>query len=207
MAAMLDVKPETTGRFYHDVLTLDNVTGDDLAAADDLDAFFLDENPLRGRSECLGGRRLATGGHVHADHEWQDGVLLNIVVNVYDITRFREEEEIKSTFTLSIISHELKTPVVHQGLCPDAGARMPTGRETARQGLQVIEEEVDRLEALINNLLDVAAFRQAGCVSISPMSTLRRWQKQRSPQTSVLQTTSHRIETRFPGPAPAGVGR
>ncbi|MEZ4613526.1 MAG: hypothetical protein R2838_25355 [Caldilineaceae bacterium] len=60
LAAMLDVKPETTvGRFYHDVLTLDNVTGDDLAAVDDLDAFFLDENPrCEGDLNRPGGRRL-----------------------------------------------------------------------------------------------------------------------------------------------------
>ena len=39
-----------------------------------------------------------------------DGVLLNIIASVRDITRFREAEELKSTF-ISVISHELKTPV------------------------------------------------------------------------------------------------
>ena len=39
-----------------------------------------------------------------------EGRLLNIIATVRDITRFRQAEELKSTF-ISIISHELKTPV------------------------------------------------------------------------------------------------
>ncbi len=39
-----------------------------------------------------------------------DGSLLNIIATVRDITRFRQADELKSTF-ISIISHELKTPV------------------------------------------------------------------------------------------------
>ena len=39
-----------------------------------------------------------------------DGGLLNIIATVRDITRFRQADELKSTF-ISIISHELKTPV------------------------------------------------------------------------------------------------
>ena len=39
-----------------------------------------------------------------------DGVLLNIIATVRDITRFRQADEIKTAF-ISIISHELKTPV------------------------------------------------------------------------------------------------
>jgi len=36
--------------------------------------------------------------------------LVNVLVDVHDITRFREAEELKSTF-VSVITHELKTPV------------------------------------------------------------------------------------------------
>ena len=40
----------------------------------------------------------------------EEGELTNIIANVVDITRFREAEEMKSTF-VSVVSHELKTPV------------------------------------------------------------------------------------------------
>ena len=39
-----------------------------------------------------------------------EGHLVNVICNVRDITRFREADEIKSTF-ISVVSHELKTPV------------------------------------------------------------------------------------------------
>ncbi len=39
-----------------------------------------------------------------------EGNLTTVIANVVDITRFREAEEMKSTF-VSVISHELKTPV------------------------------------------------------------------------------------------------
>jgi signal transduction histidine kinase len=38
-----------------------------------------------------------------------EGYLMNVIASVRDITRFREAEELKSTF-ISVISHEL-TPV------------------------------------------------------------------------------------------------
>ncbi len=37
-----------------------------------------------------------------------DGTLINIIVTVRDITRFRQADELKSEF-ISIVSHELKT--------------------------------------------------------------------------------------------------
>jgi signal transduction histidine kinase len=39
-----------------------------------------------------------------------DGSLINTIATVRDITRFRQADELKSEF-VSIISHELKTPV------------------------------------------------------------------------------------------------
>jgi PAS domain S-box-containing protein len=81
--------------------------------------------------------------------------LLNIIANVRDITRFRAAEEAKSTF-VSVISHELKTPV-----SLIKGYASTLRREDAswdvkvvRDGLQVVEEEADRLAELIENLLD-----------------------------------------------------
>jgi PAS domain S-box-containing protein len=91
-----------------------------------------------------------------------DGRLVNIIANVRDITHFREAEEIKSTF-ISVISHELKTPVAlikgYAGTLrrPDADWDV----ETIRDSMEVIEEESDRLTQLIDNLLDASRL-QAG---------------------------------------------
>jgi PAS domain S-box-containing protein len=95
------------------------------------------------------------------------GELLNIIASLRDITRFREAEELKSTF-ISVISHELKTPValikgyVGTLLRED----MSWDDSTSHEFLQIIEEEADHLADLIENLLDASRL-QAGVLSIN----------------------------------------
>jgi signal transduction histidine kinase len=128
--------------------------------------------------------------------------LVNIIVNVLDITRFREEEEIKSTF-ISIISHELKTPVAlikgyAQTLArPDA----EWDPEIAQQGLQIIEEEADRLEVLINNLLDVSRI-QAGGLRLDIADVNLHRLLSRVAQDYRTQTEIHQIEVDLPEDLP-----
>lgn len=86
-----------------------------------------------------------------------EGTLLSIVANVRDITKFREAEELKSTF-ISVISHELRTPVAlikgYVGTLRREDADWDP--DEVRNSLQVIEEESDRLAALIDDLLEVS---------------------------------------------------
>lgn len=97
----------------------------------------------------------------------RDGRLVNIIVDVHDITRFREAEELKSTF-VSVISHELKTPVSlikgYAGTLRREDARWD--EKTLRESLAIIEEESDRLNELIDNLLDASRL-QAGALALS----------------------------------------
>ena len=76
----------------------------------------------------------------------EDGKLRNIVLSVRDITHFRTAEEIKSTF-ISIISHELRTPVTlikgYASTLRRDDAKWD--RTVVRDSLAVIEEEADRL--------------------------------------------------------------
>ena len=91
----------------------------------------------------------------------EEGNLVNIIATVRDITRFREAEELKSTF-ISVISHELKTPVAlikgYVGTLRREDAEWD--REIVRDSLAVIEEEADRLTGLIENL--IGCFSTAG---------------------------------------------
>jgi PAS domain S-box-containing protein len=161
---MLGVSPEDAiGRPCGAVLHLDNVTGDHLCADETYAGLFQAPNlHCEGELRKPGGERLALAV-TYTPLYSGSGRLLNIIANIHDITRFRKEEEMKSTFT-SIISHELKTPVAlikgyAQTLArPDA----QWDAETARQSLQIIEEEADRLEKLINNLLDASRIAARG---------------------------------------------
>lgn len=91
------------------------------------------------------------------------GNLLNIIASVRDITHFREAEELKSMF-ISVISHELKTPVALIKGYVGTLRRDDVSWESVivQDSLEVIEEEADRLTALIENLLDASRLQAGG---------------------------------------------
>ncbi len=96
-----------------------------------------------------------------------EGKLLSVVANVRDITKFREAEELKSTF-ISIISHELRTPVAlikgYVGTLRRDDAQWDP--EVVGESLAVIEEEADRLSDLIDDLLEASRL-QSGALSLN----------------------------------------
>lgn len=93
----------------------------------------------------------------------KDGTLANIIANIRDMTRFRQAEELKSIF-ISIVSHELKTPVAlikgYVSTLRRDDARWD--RNVVQESLKVIEEEADRLTTLIENLLDASRLQSGG---------------------------------------------
>lgn len=101
---------------------------------------------------------------------FDDGNLRNIIANVRDITRFREAEKMKDTF-ISVVSHELKTPVAlikgYAGTLRREDASWDT--ETLHRGLGVIEEEADRLTELIENLLMASRLQVEGIMRYHPV--------------------------------------
>lgn len=127
-----------------------------------------------------------------------EGGLLNIIATVRDITRYRQAEELKSTF-VSIISHELKTPValikgyVSTLRLEDAN----WDSEIVQDSLQVIEEEADRLAGLIENLLDASRL-QAGGLSIKQADVFLPDVAHRMAKRMQTQTTRHSIVIDFP---------
>jgi PAS domain S-box-containing protein len=127
-----------------------------------------------------------------------EGNLLNIIATVRDITRFREAEELKSTF-ISVISHELKTPVAlikgYVGTLRREDANWD--REIVKDSLAVIEEEADRLTGLIENLLDASRL-QAGNLSISPSDVALNAVAERIAKRFQTQSSVHTISVDFP---------
>ena len=127
-----------------------------------------------------------------------EGILLNIVATVRDITRFREAEELKSTF-VSVISHELKTPVaLIKGYVSTLRRDDATwDRKIVEDSLEVIEEEADRLTVLIENLLDATRL-QAGALSINQSDVALDHLASRIAERFQTQTSSHKIVLDFP---------
>jgi PAS domain S-box-containing protein len=204
---------EARGEPCWKVLSLENAQGPNLCAAEGAPALRRDLDPaapgqpdppfyVEGDVIRPGGSRLTLGVTYTPLYD-AEGRLLNIVVSVVDITRFREAEQMKSTF-VSVISHELKTPVAlikgYAGTLrrPDAA----WDPETLADGLAVIEEEADRLNALIDNLLDASRI-QAGVfkLDLSEVDLTRLALK--VVDGFRLQTTSHQFELDFPTDLPA----
>jgi signal transduction histidine kinase len=127
-----------------------------------------------------------------------DGILLNIIATVRDITRFREAEEIKSTF-VSIVSHELKTPIAlikgYVGTLRRTDAVWD--REIVEDSLAVIEEEADRLTELVENLLDASRL-QAGALKINLSDVAVDSVARHIAERFRIQTNRHTIEVNFP---------
>jgi K+-sensing histidine kinase KdpD len=127
-----------------------------------------------------------------------DGHLLNIIATVRDITHFREAEEIKSTF-ISVISHELKTPVaLIKGYVSTLRREDAMwDREIVQDSLAVIEEEADRLTDLIENLLDASRL-QAGALKIHLNEVDLEGLVSQTSERFRTQSDRHTISVEFP---------
>ena len=81
-------------------------------------------------------------------------VPLNAVVNVRDMTRVRETEDMRSTF-LSMLGHQLQTPLAIIKGYTNTLARPDAiwDNDTLRPIFEAIEEETDHMSQLMNRLL------------------------------------------------------
>ena len=131
-----------------------------------------------------------------------EGTLINVIVTVRDITRFRQADELKSTF-ISIISHELKTPVaLIKGYVGTLRREDATwDREIVQDSLEVIEEEADRLTKLIENLLDASRL-EAGGLKLKLSDTSIPNLAKRLTERFKIQSKKHRFIIDFPDDFP-----
>lgn len=131
-----------------------------------------------------------------------DGTLISIIATVRDISRFREADELKTTF-ISVISHELKTPVALIKGYVSTLRREDADWDSSvvQDGLAVIEEEADRLTDLIENLLDATRL-QAGVLSINMSDLALKPLIERLVQKFQTQTSLHQIIVDIPDDFP-----
>jgi K+-sensing histidine kinase KdpD len=137
-------------------------------------------------------------GITYAPLHSAEGNLLNIIALVRDITRFRQADELKSTF-ISVISHELKTPVaLIKGYVSTLRREDATwDRSVVEDSLKVIEEESDRLTSMIENLLDATRL-QAGGLKINRTDCQIADLAKRVAEKFQTQTSDHTIVVDFP---------
>jgi signal transduction histidine kinase len=127
-----------------------------------------------------------------------DGTVRNIIATVRDISKFRNAEQIKNTF-VSIVSHELKTPVaLIKGYVSTLRREDAKWDKTIiKDSLAVIEEEADHLAAMIEDLLDASRL-QAGGLTMNVSDISIPALAERLAERFRTQTNRHTIVVDFP---------
>lgn len=180
----------------------------------DLEAAEADGWPLAGSSTPLyvegdllrKDGSLLPAGVSYAPIYDREGHLVNYIVDVHDITKFREAEELKSTF-ISIISHELKTPVALIKGYAETLRRDDAKWDaaTVRDSLDVITEEADRLTDLIEKLLDASRL-QAGALKLNVSEVILDQLVRRLVEKFKTQSAKHTLAVEFPENFPIILG-
>ncbi|HEY9122525.1 MAG TPA: ATP-binding protein [Brevefilum sp.] len=131
-----------------------------------------------------------------------EGSLLNTIATIRDITRFRQADELKSEF-VSIVSHELKTPValIKGYVSTLRRDDVQWDPEIMGESLQVIEEEADHLTRLIEDLLDASRL-QAGGMPLKRSDILMGAMAERLAERFQVQTEDHQIIVDLPDDLP-----
>jgi PAS domain S-box-containing protein len=190
---------EAIGRHCYDILDLHNRQGISICRT----ACPLVKVPEDGRLYAEGDTLRADGIKVSLADNYspqydEDGRMLSVIANVRDVSRLREAEELKNTL-LSIISHELKTPVSiikgYAGTLVRQDANWD--QETLTEGLFIIEEEADKLNELINNLLDASRL-QAGGLKLQFTYLDLASMAEKSVEKFRTQTDQHAFSVDFP---------
>ncbi len=109
----------------------------------------------------------------HGTGLWdENGARMGSLIVLHDITRLRRLENIRRDFVANV-SHEIKTPITAiKGFVEtiqETGAEEDPG--TTRRFLEIIERHVDRLEALVEDLLELSRIEeqeQAGGIGLEP---------------------------------------
>jgi signal transduction histidine kinase len=109
---------------------------------------------LQGKIQSADGQDIEVAMVYSVTRSRATGRAHSAVINVRDIRRLREVENLRSAF-LSMLGHELQTPLsIIKGYTSTlARTDAKWNKKTLREGLQVIEEECDRLSKLVNRLL------------------------------------------------------
>jgi len=127
-----------------------------------------------------------------------DGAPLGGVISARDIRARKEAEQLQSTF-LSVISHELQTPIAiikgYADLLSDADEELPPDK--MRQKLAIIGAEADRLSKMVENLLYASRIQAGGLkLSLEPVAVLPL--AQHIAQRASALSAKHTIEVRVP---------
>ncbi len=199
---------DAIGKPQDEVIVWQKVNQPDLRAALD-DGWAKEQKPNQPETLYVEGELLRSDGLtqsvaiLYAPLYSATGELANIIANVRDITNFRQAQEMQNTF-ISTVSHELKTPVA---LIKGHAATLRRDDVTwtddiVREYSAVIEDESDRLAALIDNLLTASRLQADHKIPINNGDVQLDELARRAVERFSTQTTIHTFKLNFPNDFP-----
>ncbi len=111
-------------------------------------------------------------GITYAPLRSDDGQLESIIGNVRDITNFRKAQEMQSVF-ISTVHHELRTPIaIIKGYASTLSREdVEWDSNVVRENMAIIEEEADRLTALVEDLLTASKIQASQALQLNIADT------------------------------------
>lgn len=146
-------------------------------------------------------------GITYAPLFYADDKLANIIASIRDITNFRKVQEMQNVF-ISTVSHELRTPVA---LIKGYASTLSRDDaiwdvDTIKESLGVIEDEADRLSALIDDLLTASKIQAERSVNLTIADVHLDLVAQRSLERISTQSNKHEFKLSFPDKFPSVPG-
>jgi len=169
---------EAIGRPCYDVLNLKSPQGVSICHT----ACPLVHPPEDGRLYAEGIHHRADGLAITLADNYspqynEEGEMTQVIANVRDMTRLREAEELKQTL-LSVISHELKTPLASMRVLVDTLLEGNyRNQQQVTEYLELVSRENERLTGLIDNFLTFSRMernKQAFSMSITSPAAIAR---------------------------------
>jgi len=143
------------------------------------------------------GQKVDVGMNYSTAHS-PSGSLLTTVVNIRDISRLRQVEDMRSAL-LATVSHELQTPISIIKAYASTLARTDAewSQQTVMDKLQAIEEESDRLSELVTKILYTSQLETGSLVLNRLVLDLPK-EVHKVAKRLGEQTEIHRVEVDFP---------
>jgi PAS domain S-box-containing protein len=191
-------KEEAVGSYCFEVLRLRDTQGTNLCQtscpiAKGIEGF----SSLDGIITTKDGQKVDVDMNYSIAHS-PNGAPSTTVVNVWDISRLRQIEGMRSAL-LAAVSHELQTPISIIKAYASTLARSDTrwSRQTIRGKLQAIEEEGDRLSELVSKLL-YSSRLEAGDLSLNKLLINLPKEAHKLAKRFAALTKIHKVEVDFP---------
>lgn len=197
-------KEDVIGRPKHEVIDWDRLESRDLetaltsgwpqAAANGrpVETLYVEGDLIRRDGMKLGI------GITYAPLLTAEGRLESIIANARDITNFRKAQEMQSVF-ISTVHHELRTPIaIIKGYASTLGRDdVEWEQSVIRENMTIIEEEADRLTALVEDLLTASKIQASQALQLNIADTRLERLAARSVGRLAGQS-KHKIALSFP---------